>query len=71
MQGYVDLIAVIISGVAAILAWIAKIRWSKEYADAKDQTIRAKDEQLRVLQLQLQELKDLNPEQLRTWYISI
>ena len=36
----------ILSLVGGILAWVAKIRWSKEYSAAKDETIRAKEAQM-------------------------
>ncbi len=34
------------SAVAAVLAWLAKLRWSQEFAAAKDETIKAKDAQI-------------------------
>lgn len=50
--------------VAAILAWVAKIRWAKEYAAAKDETIKAKEAQLEVLRERINALRDLTPPKL-------
>ena len=41
---------------AAILAWVAKIRWSNEFAKAKDETIKAKEALVEVKDTQLQTL---------------
>jgi len=50
------LIASLASAVAAVLAWVAKIRWSDEYSKAKDETIKAKDALVEVKNAQLQTL---------------
>jgi flagellar basal body-associated protein FliL len=65
------IIITIISGIAAILAWLAKLRWSKEFAEAKDACIAAKEEQVRTLQLQIDQLRDLTPIKLREFYIKM
>ena len=48
-----------LSSLAAVLAWTAKLRWSKEYRDATDRIIQAKDTQIAALRewspLQLRE----------------
>lgn len=53
--------------IAAILAWIAKLKWSKEYRQATDRIIEAKDAEIRVLQKQLEHLDRLNPKELGEW----
>lgn len=60
----------LLSLLAAILAWLAKLRWSKEYAAAKDETIRAKDAQIDALKQQIENLKDLTPDKLREYFES-
>jgi signal transduction histidine kinase len=62
---------------AAILAWVAKLRWSKEFGDAKDQTIKAKEAQIEVLKAQIdslksesQSLRELTPMKLREYLTS-
>lgn len=45
-----SIITTFASVVAAILAWLAKIRWSREYASAKDEIIRSKDANITNLQ---------------------
>ena len=50
-----------LSLLAAILAWVAKIRWSKEYSQAKDEILRLKDSENIILKDQIQRLKDFNP----------
>ena len=64
------IIFALLNALSAVLAWIAKLRWSHEYAAAKDETIKAKEAQLETLRLQLQELKDLTPMKVREYYLS-
>lgn len=52
----ISLIASLASAVAAVLAWVAKIRWADEYSKAKDETIKAKDTLIEVKDAQLQTL---------------
>ncbi len=46
------------SGVAAVLAWLAKIKWSKEYTAAKEA-------QIETLKQQVKSLESLGAEKLR------
>jgi hypothetical protein len=39
--------------IAAILAWAAKLRWSKEFAAAKDEIIKSKDAEIASLKTQI------------------
>ncbi len=66
ISGVITLLSIL----AAILAWLAKLRWSKEYAAAKDETIRAKDAQIDALKQQIENLKDLTPNKLREYFES-
>lgn len=54
-----QLIITLMSALAAVLAWVAKIRWSKEYAAAKDETIKSRDSQLAVKDEQLSAIRAL------------
>lgn len=63
------------NAVAAVLAWVAKLRWSKEYIDAtnriiesKDQLLRVKDSEMAVMQRHVDTLQQLNPKQVSEWY---
>jgi hypothetical protein len=58
------------NAVSAIIAWVAKILWSKEYREAKDETIRAKEAQITTLKEHISILEKLNPTILRQWYES-
>jgi chromosome segregation ATPase len=74
-----------LSIISTILAWIAKIRWSKEYALAKDEIIKSKeaeitsvkeqlkikDELIKVKESQIEHLNSLNPPKLKEYYDSI
>jgi hypothetical protein len=67
-------IAVVGSTVASILAWIAKIRWSREYRDATEKVIQAKDAviqsreaQIAVLSEEIAFLKDITPMKMREY----
>ena len=51
---------------AAILAWIAKLQWSKEFSKAKEATIRAKEAQIRILENSLEEFKKIKEAQIKT-----
>ncbi len=56
---------------AAILAWIAKLRWSKEFEKAKNETIKAKDAQIAALEREVKSLKDMTPMKLREYFNSV
>ena len=71
MAEYLDAIAIIISSTAAVLAWIAKLKWSKEFADAKNAVIASKDAQIETLKLELDNLRQLSPPKLREYYVSM
>src|SRR5438067_2034694 len=72
MSGLIEagyILAILVTGIGAILAWVAKLRWSKEYAEAKDQTIRTKDaniEQLKSNHELVMKAKDAHIEQLKS-----
>ena len=55
---------------AAVLAWLAKIRWSQEYSQAKDEIIRAKEAQIELLKDEIVGLKDLTPMKIREYFLS-
>lgn len=59
------------SAVAAVLAWAAKLRWSKEYAAAKDEVIRAKDAQIELLRNGIENLRSLTPMKIREYFLSV
>ncbi|MDP1714718.1 MAG: hypothetical protein Q8L41_08210 [Anaerolineales bacterium] len=60
----------ILSLVGGILAWVAKIRWSKEYSVAKDETIKAKEAQMQAIERELQIYKELTPMKIKEYYLS-
>jgi hypothetical protein len=47
------------------LAWAAKLRWSKEYSDAKDERLKACEDKNATLQLHIDHLKELSPANLK------
>jgi len=53
-----------LSALAAILAWIAKIRWSNEYRLAKEA-------QIESLKQQIENLKELTPDKIHRYYINM
>lgn len=53
------------SVVTAALTSAAKLRWSKEFVAAKDETIRAKDAQVHTLKERIAQLESLTPPALR------
>jgi len=74
MQNWIDFasaLTAVISVIAAVLAWVAKIRWSKEFAAAKDETIKAKEAEINLLKAEIQSLTELNPMRLREYFKSV
>ena len=61
-------IGTIVSGIAAILAWVAKILWSKEYRDATDRTISSKDAEIANLKSHIERLEKLSPMIVEEYY---
>ncbi len=61
----------ILSLVGAILAWVAKLRWSKEYATAKDETIKAREAQIAVLEAQIKVLQDFTPMKIQEYFVAV
>ena len=71
-------VASIFSVLAAILAWVAKLRWSDEFKQAKEaqiaaveQTVKAKEAQISGLQEQVQFWKDRNPETIERYHKAV
>jgi len=54
-----QLSATVASALAAVLAWVAKLRWSKEYAAAKEEIIKSKGAQLTIKDEQIRMLRTL------------
>jgi predicted RNase H-like nuclease (RuvC/YqgF family) len=70
----VDIVSSVItigSLIAAILAWIAKLKWSKEFEKAKDETIKAKEAQIAALEREVKSLQDMTPMKLREYFNSV
>lgn len=70
---YVQDVTTLLAVVGSIVAWVAKLRWSKEFADAKEEIIRTKDEiikskeaEISVLEARIQSLTELSSNALRT-----
>jgi predicted RNase H-like nuclease (RuvC/YqgF family) len=71
-------IAALCSVIASILAWVAKIKWSKEFADAKDAALQAKDAEVKAkdahiatLSSEIDSLKHLTPMKIREYFESV
>jgi hypothetical protein len=61
------LLTALANAVSSIIAWIAKIGWSKEYREAKDEIIRAKEAEIRTLKEYIAIVEKLNPQSLKQW----
>ena len=68
---YVYLASTLISALAAALAWTAKILWSKQYAAAKDEIIKAKDEKILLLQREVKGYQEMTPMKIREYFTSV
>lgn len=62
---WLSAIAIVVSSIAAILAWTAKLLWSKEYKEATNRLIQAKDAENAALKTQIQTLLSFTPDRLR------
>jgi DNA repair exonuclease SbcCD ATPase subunit len=67
----IQAIAAIASALAAVLAWVAKIRWSNEFAAAKDETIRTKEAQIEFLEREIKGLQEMTPMKIREYFLSV
>ncbi|MGD1047614.1 MAG: SEC-C metal-binding domain-containing protein [Candidatus Krumholzibacteriaceae bacterium] len=61
----------LLSAIAAVLAWAAKLWWGKEYRNAKDETIKAKDAQIAAIERELSATKELTPMKIREYFLSM
>ena len=68
---YIYPIATLISAIAAVLAWVAKLRWSKEFSSAKEEIIKSKNAQIEMLKQEIQNLRELNPMKMREYLLSV
>lgn len=59
-----------LSIIASILAWVAKLRWSSEFREAKKAQIESIQEQIKVLQERNETLKELTSEKIMGHYKS-
>jgi len=66
--GIILILTALANAVSSIVAWISKIRWSKEYKEAKDETIKAKEAEIHTLREHIMTLEKLNPQILKEWY---
>ncbi len=58
-------VSALASAIAALLAWAAKLWWSKEYATAKDETIKSKEAHIDRLKSELQGIRELTSETIK------
>jgi flagellar basal body-associated protein FliL len=71
MMEIIQLITILLSVIAAVLAWAAKLWWGKEHIEAKNETIRSKEAQIDLLKEQIQTYKELTPMKIREYFTSV
>lgn len=71
LTSWVQAIGGLLAALAAVLAWAAKIKWSTEYAAAKEETISAKQAHIERLESEVELLRHQDPVRLREHYLSI
>ena len=64
----VYILGTILSSIAAIFAWIAKIMWSNEYREATQQIINSKDAEIDHLKSHILRLENLSPMVVEEYY---
>ena len=61
----------LISLVAAVMAWVSKLLWAKEYRLAKDELEKALRERIALLESQVKASEELSPVKMRERFIAI
>jgi hypothetical protein len=80
LQEILYVIMTLASAIAAILAWIAQIRWSDKYRDSKEAQITSierelaaikniKEEHTKILEGQIEQLRSLTPEKVNEFFV--
>jgi predicted nuclease with TOPRIM domain len=64
-------VVALVSLAGAVLAWLAKLRWSREFAAAKDEIIRVKDAHIETLNKEISGLRELTPMRIREYFVSV
>jgi hypothetical protein len=64
-------VTALVSAVAAVVAWGAKLRWSREFSAAKDAQLAAKQAELVVLEREIATLRELTPMRVREYFLSM
>ena len=62
--------AAALNALGIVLAWLAKLHWSKEYGAAKDETIKAKEAQLAAVNQQLENLREMFSPRVKEYFTS-
>lgn len=71
IENILPLIVSILSTVAAILAWVAKLRWSDEFIQAKSAIIEAKEAQIKSLENEVRFLREISSPKLHEYFTSV
>ena len=66
-----ETITILVSGLAACLAWLAKILWAKDHIRATEQIFKSKDAEIAALQRQNDHLRELTPMKIREYFVSV
>lgn len=61
----------IISTLAAILAWVVKLRWSDEFIRAKDEILKAKEAQISSLENEVRFLREITSPKIHEYFTSV
>ena len=64
-------IGALLSALSAVLAWIAKIYWSKEHSAATNEIIKSKESQILLLKEEIESFKEFTPMKLREYFTSV
>src|SRR5436305_1263050 len=68
---WIILLSALASAISAVLAWAAKLWWSKEHIAAKDEIIKGKNAQIDLLNAEIKNLQDLTPMKIREYFLSV
>jgi len=61
----------VISTTAVALAWVAKLRWSNEYTAAKEEVLKAKEAQIKSLENEINNLRELTSPKLLEYFTAV
>jgi DNA repair exonuclease SbcCD ATPase subunit len=68
---WILILTALLNAISSIVAWISRIKWSKEYSQAKDERLKAKDDTIQYLERRIVDLQELTPQKIQDHYKNV